>query len=575
MSGCRIFCLSEPVLFCLVGLFVSLKTSLPAFGPRTCSFHGVPWQNHTSKHGSSREVPPHPPGRPERGGLCQGLHWRSSSVGYGEDLSHGLLLGRPGRALQIQDAVLDPRGVAGGLHQPGSAFERLSFQGGGSCRVRSRCSSQADSKRAGFPTDVMVSSVVCSQSSQGGIRPQVLRSGRVRWYSSRGSDVRSRCSRGGGVRSQASRSGGVRSQASRGGGVRSQASRSGGVRSQASRSGGVRSQASRGGGVRSQASRGGGGPLTGLPKRRCPLTGLSKRRCPLTGLPRRRCPLTGLPKRRCPLTGLPKRRCPLTGLPRWRCPLTGLSKRRCPLTFLPRRRCPLTFLPRRRCPLTVFRRRRCLLTVFPRRRCSLPRRRCTLTILPRRRCPLSGLPGRLRPLTMLPKRRCPLTGLPKRRCPLTGLPKRQCPLTGLPRQRCPLTVPSRRWSLLRFPTLMCPPKRRSPSLPASGWQLHTHRCGARWFCHGPPSRRLCLSPQVPLQHTDLAPHPSPCPAVPLVRDWGTSGIRSLEGGLCQESGPCVSPSRHQRSLSPGLHSPNSTHLALVTPSAVSHLSWTI
>ncbi len=29
---------------------------------------------------------------------------------------------------------------------------------------------------------------------------------------------------------------------------------------------------------------------------------------------------------------------------------------------------------------------------------------------------------------------------------------------------------------------------------------------------------------------------------------------------CQESGLCISPSRHQRSLSPGLRSPNSTHL---------------
>ncbi len=34
-----------------------------------------------------------------------------------------------GRALQIPDALLAPRGFTGGVHQPGSEFNRLRLQG--------------------------------------------------------------------------------------------------------------------------------------------------------------------------------------------------------------------------------------------------------------------------------------------------------------------------------------------------------------------------------------------------------------------------------------------------------------
>ncbi len=51
--------------------------------------------------------------------------------------------GRPSRALQVPDALLAPRGVTGGVHQPGSAFKRLSLQGSvpWAHRVRSRARS--------------------------------------------------------------------------------------------------------------------------------------------------------------------------------------------------------------------------------------------------------------------------------------------------------------------------------------------------------------------------------------------------------------------------------------------------
>ncbi len=64
-----------------------------------------------------------------------GTSWES--VGDGEDLPHGHLLGRPGRAFQIPDALMGPRGVAGGPYQPGSEFKWLSFQGGVSYEARS------------------------------------------------------------------------------------------------------------------------------------------------------------------------------------------------------------------------------------------------------------------------------------------------------------------------------------------------------------------------------------------------------------------------------------------------------
>ncbi len=45
--------------------------------------------------------------------------------------------GRPGRALQILDALLGPIGVAGGLYQSGSDFKLLNLQGGVSCGAHS------------------------------------------------------------------------------------------------------------------------------------------------------------------------------------------------------------------------------------------------------------------------------------------------------------------------------------------------------------------------------------------------------------------------------------------------------
>ncbi len=88
-------------------------------------------------HGSRAEASQHLPGRPEHWGLYQGLHGSGSPVGYGKGLPHGLFKGRPSRTLQIPDALLGPRGVAGGLHQCGSEFKRLILQGGVSCGARS------------------------------------------------------------------------------------------------------------------------------------------------------------------------------------------------------------------------------------------------------------------------------------------------------------------------------------------------------------------------------------------------------------------------------------------------------
>ncbi len=141
---CAIFCVPVVYLlyfFCLVGLFCCLLKYFPAFGPSPCSSSvpslNAPWQNSNSKNGFSREASQCPPGRPENWGLCQGLHASGSPVGYGKDLPHDHLLARHGQALQILDALLGPREVAGGLHQSGSEFERLKLQGGDSCGARS------------------------------------------------------------------------------------------------------------------------------------------------------------------------------------------------------------------------------------------------------------------------------------------------------------------------------------------------------------------------------------------------------------------------------------------------------
>ncbi len=103
----------------------------------------IPWQNGLAIWGLSGELASkdgeslqYPSGRREDWGLRQALLGSRSLVGDGEDLPHDHLLGRPGRAFQIPDALLGSRGVARWLHQPGSEFKRLSLQAGVSCRAR-------------------------------------------------------------------------------------------------------------------------------------------------------------------------------------------------------------------------------------------------------------------------------------------------------------------------------------------------------------------------------------------------------------------------------------------------------
>ncbi len=102
------------------------------------------WQNGSAIWGLSKELASkdgealqYPAGRREDWSVRQTLLGSCSLVGDGEYLPHGHLLGRPGWAFQIPDALQGPREVAGGLHQPGSECKRLSLQGGVSCRVRS------------------------------------------------------------------------------------------------------------------------------------------------------------------------------------------------------------------------------------------------------------------------------------------------------------------------------------------------------------------------------------------------------------------------------------------------------
>ncbi len=125
--------------FCLVGLFVVYSNIFLQLDPDPvlprCLI--LPFRDRipNSKNRSSREASQCPPGRPENWGLCQGLHGSGSPVRYGKDHPHAHLLGRHGWDLQIPDALLGPRGVAGGLHQSGSEFERLSLQSSISCRA--------------------------------------------------------------------------------------------------------------------------------------------------------------------------------------------------------------------------------------------------------------------------------------------------------------------------------------------------------------------------------------------------------------------------------------------------------
>ncbi len=89
-----------------------------------------PWQNGSAFWGlsedeSSGKALQYPSGRRKNWRVRQALLGSRSPVGDGEDLPHGHLLGRPGQAFQILHALLGLRGVAGGLHQPGSEFKRL------------------------------------------------------------------------------------------------------------------------------------------------------------------------------------------------------------------------------------------------------------------------------------------------------------------------------------------------------------------------------------------------------------------------------------------------------------------
>ncbi len=61
-------------------------------------------------------------------------------------------MGRHGRALQIPNTLLGPRGVAVGLHQSGSEFERLSLQSGFGC-VREPTESASEPAPVQGPTE--------------------------------------------------------------------------------------------------------------------------------------------------------------------------------------------------------------------------------------------------------------------------------------------------------------------------------------------------------------------------------------------------------------------------------------
>ncbi len=134
------------VVFVHLCFYFVIKNPIPLhLSPRHLSPHAS-WQNgsalwelsreSTSKDRSSGEALQYPPLRRENW-VRQALLGSRSSVSDGENLPHGHLLGRPGQAFQIPDALLGPRGVAGGLHQLGSEFKRLSLQDGVSCGARS------------------------------------------------------------------------------------------------------------------------------------------------------------------------------------------------------------------------------------------------------------------------------------------------------------------------------------------------------------------------------------------------------------------------------------------------------
>ncbi len=144
MACCLLLpCAPMSIVCPLPSCYLIIVSVAPAVSPSL----SLSWQNGSARRGLSRELASkdgsrgealqYPSGRRENWGVRQALLGSRSSVGDGEYLPHGRLLGRPGRALQIPDALLGPRRVAGGLHQPGSEFKRLSLQGGVSCRARS------------------------------------------------------------------------------------------------------------------------------------------------------------------------------------------------------------------------------------------------------------------------------------------------------------------------------------------------------------------------------------------------------------------------------------------------------
>ncbi len=372
--------------------------------------------------------------------------------------------------------------------------------------------------------------------------------GSARSRSSRGDGV---CSRGGGARSRSSRGGGCPLTISRGGGARSQASREGsGVRSQASREGGgVRSRCSRGGGVRSTMP-----PEAAVPAHDALEAAVPAHRPPEVAETAHDAPEAAVSAHRPPEAAVSAHRPPEAAVSAHRPLEAAVSAHSVPEAAVPAHVPPEAAVPTHVPPEV-----------------AVPAH-----------VPPEGGGARSRSSrgggarSRFPHRDgAPLTTLLKRRVPAHNAPE----VAGSAHSSLKAVVP------VEVPHTDVPPEAVEPII--ARFQVAAPHTPLWWplvlpWVPIPPA--LPQSPG-PLQHTDLAPHPSPCPAlpcpalpcpaVPWSGIWERLNPFFRGGGLCQESGPCVSPSRHQRSLSPGLHSPNSTHLALVTPSAVSHLSWTI
>ncbi len=121
---CRLWCPVFCLVFCLLAiLFIKIRAYL-LLDPDPC-FSTVPFSNRPMTEIRRQTWV-------QRGSTATSVRemrvWRSKPgtsgksllVGDREDLPPGLLLGRPGRAFQVPDALLGPRGVAGGLQKPGS-----------------------------------------------------------------------------------------------------------------------------------------------------------------------------------------------------------------------------------------------------------------------------------------------------------------------------------------------------------------------------------------------------------------------------------------------------------------------